>query len=256
MPDSLPLHAALQRRIDRLSPARAVASAGLAPLGHEEIDTALGGGLARAKLCEIVTGKADDAASAAGFAAMCARCIGGPIAWLFVERSGHGLDPHGVRDIGLDPRQLLLVSAPDPPALLLAASEALRCTALNTVVIELWREPQRIDLTASRRLVLGAESSGVTVLLVRIAVEPLPNAAHLRWSVSAAPSTPLPANAPGPPTLDLNLLRQRGGPSGLSWRVEWDRDQACFRAPLSGDVAAVPGGRSLVGEALGRRAAG
>ena len=45
-------------------------------------------------------------------------------------------------------------------------------------------------LTATRRLMLSAETSGVTVLSVRIGAEPAPSAAATRWGVAAAPSTP------------------------------------------------------------------
>lgn len=253
MSDSLASRAALQRRIDRLfKPRQAVASRTVAT-GHAEIDRALSGGIQRGRLHEIIGKQPENAASASGFTAICARLIGGPIAWLRVKAGKHLLHPHGLHEIGLDPRQMLLVSTPDSAALLRAADDAMRCSALGAVVIELWREPQRIDLTASRRLVLSAEASGVTVLLLRIAAEPTPNAAQTRWTVTAAPSSPLAANAPGFPALDLNLLRQRGGPAGLHWRAEWNRDAAIFQPPLSGAVDAVPARRPLADDAGARR---
>jgi protein ImuA len=106
-------------------------------------------------------------------------------------------------------------------------------------VIELWGEPRPLDLTASRRLAMAAESSGVTTLLLRIAAAPAPSAAQTRWRVAAAPSLPLAANAPGHPAFDLELMRQRGGPEGLRWQVEWNRETrilADAAAPLLGAV--------------------
>lgn len=253
MPDSLTLRTALQRRVDRLSKPRPTVATTAVATGCDEIDQALGGGLSRGKLHEVIADTSENAASAAGFAAMCSRLVGGPVAWLRAKGSERSLYPHGLREIGIDPRQLLLISAPDQAALLKAADDAVRCAALGAVVIELWREPQRIDLTVSRRLVLNAETSGVTTLLLRIAVAPMPNAAQTRWAVSAAPSMPLAAHAPGHPALDLELLRQRGGLGGMRWRVEWNRDEASFRAPLSGVVDAVPARRSLADDADERR---
>ena len=252
MTDSSAYPVLLQQRIAHLEQPLPVAH-GYVSTGHAEIDNALGGGLLRGRLHEIIAGTVDEAASAAGFTAICARLIDRPCAWLCAEAHGRSLYPHGLRELGIDPRQFLLISAPDPVALLRAANDALRCPALGTVVIELRREPQRIDLTTSRRLVLRAETSGVTALLLRVAIAETPNAAQTRWIVSAAPSSPMAANAPGHPALNLELLRQRGGPSGLRWHVEWDRDAAGFRTPLLGPVAAVPDRRSLAEEAGARR---
>jgi protein ImuA len=98
-----------------------------------------------------------------------------------------------------------------------------------------------LDLTASRRLSLAAEKSGVPLLLLRMNAEPVPSAAETRWRVAAAPSHALPGNAPGMPCFDVELLRCRSRPAGQSWRLEWDRDRKLFRdAALPGAVVPVP----------------
>lgn len=255
MADSPPRIAALQRRIARLSQPRAVAEPGRTALGVDAIDRRIGGGLARGRLHEIVAAQAEDAAAGTGFAAMLARRIADTgqraLVWLRVGDEGGVLYPPGLSEVGIDPDSVLLVLVPDAEALLRAAGEVVRCAAVGAAVIELWRAPRRVDLTASRRLALAAEGSGATPLLLRIAAEPVPSAARTRWGVSAAPSSPLPgdaSSAPGMPALDLELLRQRGGPAGWRWRVEWDRERAEFRpagAALPGDLAAVPDGGSL-----------
>jgi protein ImuA len=101
-----------------------------------------------------------------------------------------------------------------------------------------------LDLTASRRLALAAEQSGATLFLLRLGAEPAPSAADTRWAVSAAPSEALEANAPGAPTFDIELLRRRSGPSGMRWRLEWNRDRLAFIDPaLPGAVVSLSTGR-------------
>jgi hypothetical protein len=77
------------------------------------------------------------------------------------------------------------------------------------------------DLVASRRLVLAAEVSRVPVILLRGGAQPRPSAAHTRWQIGSAASAraahPLLARLPGPATITLDLLRQRGGPAGAAW---------------------------------------
>lgn len=139
--------------------------------------------------------------------------------------------PYGeaLAQLGIDPARLIIVDAPGIPALLRAGLEGARCNGLGAVVIETWGAIRDYDLVASRRLVLAAETSRVPVILLRGEAEPRASAAHTRWHVRSAPSTPQAARAPGPATITLDLLRQRGGPAGASWRLEWNEDDACFR---------------------------
>lgn len=264
MPKSSARIVALQRRIARLSRPRVVVDAGTVPTGDPAIDSRIGGGLARGQLHEVFATDARDAAAGAGFAAMLSQRIGGALVWLRIgdaDRCGGAmLYPPGLREVGIDPESVLLVLTPDAESLLRAAGEVVRCSAVGAAVIELWRDPQRIDLTASRRLVLAAEASGVTPLLLRIAAEPAPSAAQTRWGVRAAPSSPLPGDptgAPGLPAFEIELLRQRGGPAGWRWRVEWDRDRVSFGqgagSPLPGDLAAISDGGPASAGAIDRR---
>lgn len=272
MNDSPPRIAALQQQVSRLVQPRAEADAGRIELGLDTIDARIGGGMVRGRLHEVVAADAADAAVGAGFVAMLARRIAnnnkGALVWLRVGDVGSDLYPPGLNEIGIDPAQVLLVVTRDSADLLRAAGEVARCAAVAMAVIELWREPKRIDLTVSRRLALAAERSGVTPLLLRIAADPVPSAAQTRWGVSAAPSTPLAADAPGAPALNLELLRQRGGPAGWRWRVEWNRDAGKFSgrefmgsqfrlgtAPLPGDLAALSDSGSPLCDAVGDRIA-
>ena len=76
---------------------------------------------------------------------------------------------------------------PDAKALLEGAADAARCPGLGALIVECWGKCPALDLTASRRLALAAEQSGVTLLLLRLEAEPVPSAADTRWAVSAAP---------------------------------------------------------------------
>ncbi|ESZ85715.1 MAG: hypothetical protein Q27BB25_17785 [Blastomonas sp. CACIA14H2] len=246
--------------------------AGLARTGHAGIDAALGGGLMRARLHEIFAFEADDAGCATGFAAALALRLGGTLVWLRegeAEKRGGQLHAPGLAEIGLAPSQVILGTLPDALAVLRAAADVTRCGDVGVAVVELWRDPRAFDLTASRRLALAAEASGVTVIALRIAATPAPSAAQTRWQVAAAPSLPMEANAPGYPAWAIELLRQRGRPAGGAWRVEWNREQACLAealpvggagtggaAALSGAVLPLSAGRPARAAALGFRRAG
>ncbi|MGK2909049.1 MAG: ImuA family protein, partial [Sphingobium sp.] len=226
MIESLSSLSALKRRIAKIGQERPTESHAFRPTGHERIDQAIGGGVAQGCLHELFATDPEDSGSATGFAAMIAMLLGGDIIWLRQEaaqKSSGRLHAAGLVDLGLDPSRLLLGLLPDPPSVLRAAADVVRCPEVGVAVVELWRRPPALDLTASRRLALAAEASGVTVLLLRIDAEPTPSAARTRWAVRSAASAPLEANAPGYPTLEIELLRQRGRPAGGCWQVEWDR---------------------------------
>ena len=178
--------------------------------------------------------------------------VGAPLFWLREEMAERqaSLYPPGLAEIGIDPGRIVLVALPDPVTLLRAAVDVVRCASVGVAVIELWRSPRALDLTASRRLALAAKASGVTTLLLRIEAEPRPSAAQTRWSVHATPSTALEAGAPGRPSFIVELLRQRGRPDGGTWHLEWDRDRNSFReTTLSGSMVSVALGRSLARDA-------
>ena len=165
-----------------------------------------------------------------------------PLLWLRTEageRAQGRLHASGLADLGLAADSVLLVVVADESALLRAAADAARCGGLGMVLVESIGPMPGLDLTATRRLMLAAEASGVTLLSLRIDAEPVASAAATRWSVTAVPSTALDQGlgegAPGLPAFDVECVRRRGGPAGQRWRVEWDRDAKSFRdAPLSG----------------------
>ena len=251
MPESSASLARLRRRVARIEGLRASNAADRFATGHAAIDAWLGGGLARGRLHEMLAEDGEDAGSLAGFATMLALRIdtGKPVLWLrseTAERQTGKLYATGLGEIGLYGDDLILGLLADDAALLKAANDAARCTGLGALIVEAWGDPKPLDLTATRRLMLAAEASGVTVLLLRAAARESPSAADTRWRVAPAPSTALAADAPGGPAFDLELLRRRAGPAGRRWRVEWNRERRVFQPPdnqaLSGAVLPLAAG--------------
>ncbi len=225
---------ALIARLRRIAAGTGMAQAVAAP-----VDAWLAEGLGRAQLHDIYAVEDEDGPSGAGFGIAAALAAGAlPLLWLRTEaceRSQGRLHATGLIELGLSADSLVLGVVADEAALLRAAADAARCAGLGTVLIESVGRAPGFDLTATRRLMLAAESSGVTILSLRIGAQPAPSAAATRWGVAAVPSTILEADAPGIPAFDVECLRRRGGPAGQRWRVEWDRDAKSFRgASLSG----------------------
>lgn len=219
--------------------------------GCEALDEALGGGFGCGRVHELFAASGDDAASATGFATMLAlRTVGRrfPIFWLRTdeaERFGGRLHGPGLVELGGDPGSLVLGIAPDTKALLKAAADAARCPGLSALIVECHGQCPALDLTASRRLSLAAEQSGVALFLIRLEAQPVPSAADTRWMIGAAPSQSLEAGAPGRPMFEIELLRRRTGPAGMRWRLEWHRDRLQFTDPaLSGAMVPLPSNRS------------
>ena len=246
--------AGLRQRIARIAASDGVESRrgeGWLASGHARFDDAFGGGLAVGRTHEFFAADALDATSAAAFAALVALRTPGkaPLIWLRTsdagKRSGHIYAP-GIAELGGDPDRLLLVEAADPKMLLACANDAIRCAGSAAVIVESWGKFPLLDLTAGRRLALGARDAGTTLLMLRLNAVPTPSVAETRWSVAAAPSHALEANAPGAPAFDLELLRWRAGPAGTRWRLDWNHDEKCFgEAALSGALLPLPARRAM-----------
>ncbi len=219
-------------------------------LGHPGLDATLGGGLACGRLHEVIAASSADLASATGFTLTLARraaalCPGDPVFWVreaASEVQTGRIHAPGLAELGLDPAVVILVIARDGAMAFRVGEEVARCASIAAVIVELGPSALALaDLTASRRLALAAGKAETILMVLRPDGKEVPSAAWTRWRVESAPSTPLPANAPGPARFDIELLRHRAGPSGGRWRVEWDREQACFNdASLSSAVLPLP----------------
>ncbi|BAM90953.1 hypothetical protein S58_49740 [Bradyrhizobium oligotrophicum S58] len=243
--------ARLRGRIARLEAADGAQDMRRVALGHDEADAVLQGGLATGALHEVFAETGRQAAAATGFlCGLAARAAARrPLIWIrqdFAEREMGALSMSGLAELGLDPRRLVIVRAPDLDHALRTAADALACDALGSVMLEVWGETQKLDLVASRKLTLAAQESGVTALMLRIAATPEPSTAETRWIVRTAPSLPsAPWMAWGAPRLDAELIRNRHGQTGR-WIMEWTPDACRFSEPAADPqpVAAAPAHRS------------
>lgn len=236
MTDSYPSLACLKRQIEALGPSACGGERGRITLGLEALDARLEGGLARGAVHEILPRTTGDATSASAFCLMlAARTAGaqGILAWIATDgqlRLGGMPYGPGVAELGMDPDRLFLVTAPDELACLRAAGDAVACAGLAAIIVDIG-DARRLDLTASRRLALAAERSGVTVLLLRTGKSLIASAAASRWQIAAASSSPLPGHAPGRTSLCVSLIRHRGGAHPFDMMVEWNNDDRHFCTP-------------------------
>ncbi len=213
------------------------------PFGIEPVDGHLpDGGLPLGCLHAVA---AEDSGAGTGFAAALLARLATPRKPALWILRGRDLYAPGLAAYGLTPDRLVAVRAVRAVDTLWAMEEALRCSTLSAVLGEL----EGVDLTASRRLQLAAESSGVTGFLLDLSAgsgagasggrnrlvegrraEGL-SAAVTRWRLDAAPSldgeedaAPRPAGGPpglGNPCWSVALERCRGGRPG-HWTLSWD----------------------------------
>jgi protein ImuA len=159
------------------------------PFGLPALDDHLpGGGMAAGALHEIAGSPelADDAAATVFLAGLLAR-VPGPVFWCLRWRD---LFAPALGLAGLHPDRVIHVEAGSDANVLLAMEECLRQPGIAGVVGEVGK----LSLTASRRLQLAAEGSGVAAFVFRRA-SPMDaaaggSAAVTRWRIRAAPGAP------------------------------------------------------------------
>lgn len=139
---------------------------------------------------------------------------------------------------GLPTQNLVHVEARDARDALWAMEEGLRCAALSCVIGEIWGDPRVLDFTATRRLAVASERSGVAAFLIRLGGHANLSGARMRWRIASAPSllNELDPRAPGTPVWDAELFRARGAPPGR-WSLV--HEAGAFH------LAAEPRGRAL-----------
>lgn len=216
--------------------------AGLLLTGVPALDEALGGGIPKAALTEIHGRRSRDAGAVTGFtlalvSLLLKQAPSKPVLWIgtsgFFAEAGlpyaHGLS----RLFGIIPQGLLFAEAPRPVDALWIAEEAAGLKTLATVVIEMSGNPQRLDLTATRRLHRRAAEADRPVFLLRQSAQAEATAAPLRFAVTPAPAgkrhilgRPL-AGSIGPPAFAIALDKNRLAPLAR-FVLEWNADERTF----------------------------
>jgi len=125
-----------------------------------------------------------------------------------------------VHPAGLGLAELIHVEARDAGDALWAMEEGLRCSSLSAVIGEIRGDPRVLDFTATRRLAVAAERSGVPCWLVRLGGTANLSGARMRWQIASSPSLAhsFDPKAPGSPAWDAELFRARGFAPGR-WSV-------------------------------------
>ena len=130
------------------------------------------------------------------------------------------LESGRVHPPGLPSQHLIHVETRDARDALWAMEEGLRCSGLSAVIGEIWGDPKALDFTATRRLAVASERSGVAAFLIRLGGHANLSGARMRWRIASAPSllNELDVKAPGLSSWDAELFRARGMPPGR-WSV-------------------------------------
>ncbi|MGN6417350.1 MAG: ImuA family protein [Pseudobacter sp.] len=138
----------------------------------------------------------------------------GVVIWISAART---LFPVALAQFGLSPEQLVFVDVAREKDVLWVMEEALKCEAVGAVIAE----AGELSFTASRRLQLVVEHSGVTgfVLRGRKVQKMNTTACVTRWSITSTHSLDL-EGLPGIgyPSWKVELLRVRNGKPG-SWTI-------------------------------------
>ena len=161
---------------------------------------------------------------------------GKPLLW--VQERMAILESGRVHPPGLPAQDLIHIEARDARDALWAMEEGLRCSALSAVIGEIWGDPKVLDFTATRRLAVASERSGVAAFLIRLGGHANLSGARMRWRIASAPSlaNDLDPRAPGMPAWDAELFRARGMPPGR-WGIAHDETGAFHLVAEPGDRA-------------------
>ncbi|PDQ19464.1 hypothetical protein CN311_19295, partial [Mesorhizobium sanjuanii] len=206
-----------------------------------------------AALSEIHGAETRDAGAVAGFALSLVSLILKqqqprlPILWIgtseIFREAGFPYARGLQTSFGIEPGELLFSEAPRLVDALWVAEEAARMTALAAVILEIRGSPQRLDLTATRRLHARAQNAGRPLFLLRQAGEAEPTAAPVRLIVSAASSAsretvagPL-AGSIGRPAFTVGIGKSRTALPG-QFTLEWNPDEHVFEERRAGEQRA------------------
>lgn len=188
------------------------------------VDAAPAPHLGDAILRDVLSGAPFDAA-ATGFVLSCLPDTGGPVMWVqdhMSRRENGRLYGAALAQFGFKGK-VLWVDVSNPRDVLWAMEEGAGCAGLSAVVGEIHGAPEVLSFTATKRLALRAEASGVPLWLIRSGDHGALSAARERWRVASLPSRVHPYNvqAPGDALWEAELFRARGRAPG-TWVAAHD----------------------------------
>mgnify|MGYP001827685985 CR=1 FL=1 len=168
--------------------------------------------------------------SATGFLLASLSNVSGPVLWVqdHMSRRENGcLYTLGFKGLHIH-NSILQVHVSHTRDVLWAMEEGAACAGLSAVVGEIHGAPAALDFTATKRLAMRADASGVPVFLLRGGDPGVLSAARERWRIMSLPSQLHlhDVNSPGNPQWDVDLFRTRGRMPGR-WVASYDPDTPC-----------------------------
>lgn len=171
----------------------------------------------REAIHEFICDNTEDVSASAGFIAGLLSSLmhnGGVALWV---NSSKSIFSPALKSFGVSPDKVIFVDLQNEKDLVWTIEEALKCTALSAVIGEV----SNISFTASRRLQLAVEKSGVTGFILRNNHLNLNTTASIaRWKITHLPSFLDDMPGIGFPRWNVELLKVRNGKPG-SWQLEW-----------------------------------
>ena len=166
---------------------------------------------------EFISHTVEDVATTYGFIASILASLmqkGRACIWI-----GHtqAIFPPALKAFGIAPEKIIFIQLQKEKEMLWAMEEALRCDGLAAVLCEV----KELSFTASRRLQLAVEKSGVTGFIVRTKPRNVgANACVTRWQITSL-RTVLEEGMPGIgfPRWNVSLLKVRNGKPD-NWQIE------------------------------------
>lgn len=148
-----------------------------------------------------------------------------PILWCSHQENIYmpGFLSYGIKD-----DDIIFVKTQNETQSLWAIEQGLQSNSFSAVILEI----SNISLSQGRRLKLVAQKHGTTAIFILKPKKVLPTIATTRWAIAPLPSEGLnPRNgikAVGAKKLLIQLLKNQGGASPLSWKVEFNEQTLRF----------------------------
>lgn len=228
--------AQLKREIFSLQSTNRVFNNTLAFTGLESINLAFPQGIfPLAAIHEFISESNETASATTGFLAGLLSSImnkSGLVIWI---SASHTIFPPALKYFGVSPDKIIFIHLKKEKEIQWVMEESLKCKGLSAVVSEM----NGLTFTASKRLQLAIEESGVTGFVIRNNSRALnPTACVTRWKITSLPGGSLPVGMPGVgfPRWDIELLKVKNGKPG-KWEVEFVNGQ--FRLIQSNSKMAV-----------------